>query len=335
MDVTFTEEQQALRAAVADLLGDHADPRAVFESETGSDLDLYGRLIELGAGDLPGLIELGVVLEECGKALAPAPVVPVLGIALPALAALEGDEAGELLAATRTGDARPVLALDAGGEDGLFVRVPDAHVATHVLFDDSGTLAAADARACDIDVQPTMDMTRRLSTVRVKNADRVGLGDAEPALASAHRRGAVAVAHELVGVGQAALDLAIEYAKTREQFGRPIGVFQAISHRCAEMFVSVESARSHCYYAAWAVEVAGEGGEDVTADEADLAASQAKASASEAAVACAQGCIQVHGGIGFTWEHDAHLYLKRARSGAALLGGAMRHRRRIADLIGL
>jgi alkylation response protein AidB-like acyl-CoA dehydrogenase len=121
--------------------------------------------------------------------------------------------------------------------------------------------------------------------------------------------------------------MAVAYARMREQFGRPIGSYQAISHRCADMFVALESARSHAYYAAWAVACG--------AGDAELAAAQAKAAASDAAVFCAQSNIQVHGGIGFTWEHDAHLYLKRARWGAAFLGTAAAHRRRIADLMGV
>jgi alkylation response protein AidB-like acyl-CoA dehydrogenase len=120
--------------------------------------------------------------------------------------------------------------------------------------------------------------------------------------------------------------MAVAYARDREQFGRPIGTYQAVSHRLVDMFVALESARSHAYHAAWAMSAG--------ADVAALAASQAKAAASDAAVACAQGAIQVHGGIGFTWEHDLHLYLKRARSGSAAWGTASTHRRRIADLIG-
>jgi alkylation response protein AidB-like acyl-CoA dehydrogenase len=316
MDVTFTEEQQALRSAVADLVGDHSDPRATFASETGADLELYRRLVELGATDLPGLVELGIVLEECGRALVAAPLVSAVGIALPAL---EAAGAGELAARTRAGAAVPVLATD-------LELVAEAHVASHVVHVVGDDLVVTAAEDCEITVLPTMDGTRRLCRVEPGEGER--FADTAPAgLAAAAARGAVAIAHELVGIAQATLDLAVEHARGREQFGKPIGVYQAISHRCADMFVNVELARSHAYFAAWAVE---------TGDErAELAASQAKACAAESAIANAQGCIQVHGGIGFTWEHDAHMYLKRARSGAALLGSATEHRRRIADLMGL
>ncbi|MGH8900073.1 MAG: acyl-CoA dehydrogenase family protein [Egibacteraceae bacterium] len=340
MDVTFTEEQEALRDAVRDLLGDHCSRervRSVMESETGADLGLYQRLAQMGVTDLPSLVELGVALEECGRALAPVPLVSAAGIAAPALAAAG---MGVLLADLRAGQAVPVLALEGeatlgdGIVRGVFHRVPEAHVATAIVVvasdEDGPRLVAVDAVDTPVEAHPTMDATRRLCTVRLEGAPVTAAGPAgegNVALEAARLHGAVALAHELVGVGQACLDMAVTHAKTREQFGRPIGTYQAVSHRCADMFVALEAARSHAYYAAWAVQ------EDTP--DAALAASQAKAAASDAAVACAQGAIQVHGGIGFTWEHDLHLYLRRARSGAALLGTASDHRRRIADLIGV
>lgn len=340
MDVTFTEEQEALRSAVRDLLGDHCTRervRSVMESETGADLNLYRRLIQMGATDLPGLVELGVVLEECGRVIAPVPLVSTAGIAAPALAAAGMDT---LLAELRAGKAIPVLALEGeatlfdGVVRGVFHCVPEAHVATAIMFvasDGAGRrLVAVDAIDCEIEAQPTMDATRRLCTVRLERAavmDAAPAGERHTTLKAARLHGAVALAQELVGVAQACLDMAVTHAKTREQFDRPIGTYQAVSHRCADMFIALEAARSHAYYAAWAVQ------EDTP--DAALAASQAKAGASDAAVACAQGAIQIHGGIGFTWEHDLHLYLRRARSGAALLGTASDHRRRIADLIGV
>jgi alkylation response protein AidB-like acyl-CoA dehydrogenase len=340
MDVTFSEEQEALRDAVRALLGNHCTRervRSVMQSETGADLDLYHRLAQIGVTDLPGLVELGAVLEECGRALAPIPLVSAAGIAAPALAAAGMDM---LLTQLRAGEAIPVLALEGeatlfdGIVRGVFHRVPEAHVATAIVLpasDQHGRrLVAVDAVDALVEVQPTMDATRRLCTVRLEHAAAMAAGPAGEgniALESACLHGATALAHELVGVAQACLDMAVTHAKTREQFGRPIGVYQAVSHRCADMFVALESARSHTYYAAWAVQ-------ERTSDAA-LAASQAKAAASDAAVACAQGAIQVHGGIGFTWEHDLHLYLRRARSGAAVLGTASDHRRRIADLMGV
>ncbi|MGH8907497.1 MAG: acyl-CoA dehydrogenase family protein [Egibacteraceae bacterium] len=340
MDVTFTEEQEALRAAVADLLGDHCTServRKVMDSDTGADLELYRRLVEVGVTDLPGLVELGAVLEECGRAIAPVPLVSVAGIALPALEAAGLDD---LVEAARSGDAIPVLAMEGeatlrgGAVSGVLHRVPEAHVASVIALlasDDHGPrLAVVDAADAAVEAQPTMDMTRRLCRVRLEGTPVLAQGPAgqgREAIEAAQLHGVTALAYELVGVAQACLDMAVTHAKTREQFGRQIGAYQAISHRCADMFVALESARSHAYYAGWAVQ---EGTPD-----APLAASQAKAAAGDAAIACAQGAIQVHGGIGFTWEHDLHIYLRRARSGAALLGTPSHHRRRIADLMGV
>jgi alkylation response protein AidB-like acyl-CoA dehydrogenase len=300
-------------------------------SDTGADLDLYRRLVEVGVTDLPGLVELGAVLEECGRAIAPVPLVSVAGIAAPALAAAGVRELDD---GVRRGEAIPVLALESEavirdrGAHGVLERVPEAHVATAIVFAAGDRLAVVDTAACTIEQLPTMDMTRRLCTVRLDGAPLVAESpDGQAALEAARLHGACALAYELVGVAQACLDMAVAHAKSREQFGKPIGTYQAISHRCADMFVAVESARSHAYWAGWAVQ---EGTPD-----AALAASQAKAAAGDAAVACAQGAIQVHGGIGFTWEHDLHLYLRRARSGAALLGTPSEHRRRIADLMGV
>jgi alkylation response protein AidB-like acyl-CoA dehydrogenase len=316
MDVTFTEEQQALRAAVSDLLADRCAKsrvRQVMEGATGCDLELHRLLVDMGATDLPGTLELGIVLEECGKAIAPVPLAGAIGVAAAALAAAGG---GELLEATRAGDAIPILVLDPA-------LVPEAHVASHLLVVEDGDLVAVDARACDVRQLPTMDATRRLCAVDTGDADGDVIGPAQPALDAALRHGRVALAHELVGVAQACLDMAVEHAKSREQFGKPIGVYQAVSHRCADMFVATELARSHAYFAAWAV--------DAGDPHQGLAASQAKAAAGESAVFCAQSAIQVHGGIGFTWEHDLHLYLKRARGSAGWLGTPAAQRQLVAD----
>ena len=322
MDATFTEEQQALRGAVRDLLAAHCSPgrvREVADGPTGWDPQLWERLTALGVTDLPGALELGIVLEECGRRLAP---VPVASVAAVARVAIETAAPGHpLLADVRAGVARPILCLDE--------LVVDAHTATDLLMVEDDLLVRHDVREVSVEPQPTMDRTRRVSNVATSATAGAGsaiVGPAALALSKARLHGAVALAHELVGVAQACLDLAVEHARTRDQFGRPIGSYQAVSHRCADMFIAVEAARGHAWFAAWAI--------DVESPEAALAASRAKASASDAAVFCAQSAIQVHGGIGFTWEHDLHLHLKRARSAAAQLGTAGWHRQRIADLMG-
>jgi alkylation response protein AidB-like acyl-CoA dehydrogenase len=179
-----------------------------------------------------------------------------------------------------------------------------------------------------------VDRTRRLAELRFRGvrapaSARLGAeGAAGPALERALALGAIALAAEQVGVAQRSLDLAVAYAKERVQFGRPIGSFQAIKHKCADMMVKLEAARSAVY---WAGCVAADPG----ARDLPLAASAAKAAASDAAFFCAGNALQIFGGVGFTAEYDVQLYFKRARASAALLGDPAWHRERVAQRIGL
>jgi alkylation response protein AidB-like acyl-CoA dehydrogenase len=167
-----------------------------------------------------------------------------------------------------------------------------------------------------------IDATRRYSRPVADEGEPLP-GDGE----AAANRMVVALAAELVGIGQRAMDMAVDYAKEREQFGRPIGAYQGVSHACAKMLYDVEEARSLTYAAAWTA--------DAEPESLPLAAAMAKARASEAAWDVCKASIQVHGGIGFTWEHDLHFLLKRARAGARLFGTAGEHKERVAALSGL
>ena len=195
-------------------------------------------------------------------------------------------------------------------------------------------IPTADALASNGTALPTLDRTRRLAElrfdgVRVPESARLGAeGFGGPALAHALALGAIALAAELVGVAQRALDTSVAYAKERVQFGRPIGSFQAIKHKCADMMVKLEAARSATYWAACAAA-------EPEADALALAASSAKAAASDAAFFCTGTALQIFGGVGFTSEYDIHLYFKRARASAALLGDAAFHREQVALRIGL
>jgi alkylation response protein AidB-like acyl-CoA dehydrogenase len=333
---TFTDTQDALREAVRDLLSDHAGSarvRSVALDGDGFDADLWSLLVDMGVTDLPGAVEQGIVAEELGRVAAPVPYVEHL-VATAALAAVAPDH--ELLARLTSGDAVAVYAagdegrLDNGNMHGRLTGVPHAAVATHLLLEahdgQQPVLAVVDADSTKREALPTMDRTRPLAEVVIEGVPATLVANAGVAtLGHVSNLAATLYAHDLLGVAQACLDLGVEHARTRSQFGKPIGTYQAVSHRLVDMYVALESARSHAYHAAWAVSV----GEAV----APLAAHQAKAAASDAAVLCAQDAMQVHGGIGFTWEHDLHLYLKRARSGSVLWGTASHHRRRIADLI--
>ncbi len=179
----------------------------------------------------------------------------------------------------------------------------------------------------------TMDMTRKQAQVtfdRVKVPPSAVLGAAGagwPAMEETLRRAVVALAFEQIGGAQKCLEMSTEYAKVRIQFGRPIGSFQAIKHKCADMLVQVESARSAAYYAGWAA--------SSDPEELKVVAPLAKSYCSEAYFFCAAENIQVHGGIGFTWEHDAHLYFKRAKTDELLFGTPAYHRSLLADAIGI
>jgi alkylation response protein AidB-like acyl-CoA dehydrogenase len=176
---------------------------------------------------------------------------------------------------------------------------------------------------------PSLDMTRRLADVRLGGvsvpADALisPEGEAWPIVARGLDRAAVLLAHEAVGVAERVMEISVAYAKEREQFGRPIGSFQAISHTCADMLLYTETARSHAIYAAWAL--------DEGTPDARLAAATAKAAAADTATRVAADGIQVHGGIGFTWEHDMHLYYRRAKWCELFLGDASLWRERVAS----
>jgi alkylation response protein AidB-like acyl-CoA dehydrogenase len=248
-----------------------------------------------------------VLAEQVGRYVAPAPFLST-ALAQHALRA-GGDSRADALAA---GDSVGAV----GFGDGPVVDAPAADVVVLVRGDAVTIVAGADVRA-----EPAMDETRSLGWV---DAAGDALGDAALAR-DILDRGATLYAAELLGASERMLEVSVAYAKTREQFGRPIGSFQAIKHRCADMLVDVEGMRSAAYYAGWAI-AAG-------APDASLAASTAKAWASDAARRVMSSALQVHGGIGFTWEHDLHLYLKRAQLDGVTFGDAAYHRERIARLL--
>ncbi|MCU1665221.1 MAG: acyl-CoA dehydrogenase [Pseudonocardia sp.] len=355
-EFVFSPEQQDLRRAVRQFCDERVDEptvRRLMESDAGYDPALWARLGgELGVLGLAvpeelggaggGLVDQAVVAEEFGAALVPGPVLGTVALAVPALVALGGDEVlPSLVEGTRTG----ALAVpDHGGRfDPALVSVTESGgaltgEATQVVDGAADVLLVAARAGRDLGfyvVQggerrslSTLDRTRRQATVRFSAtpARLVASGaDAERAITAALRVGGALLAAEQVGGAKRLLDLTVAYAGTRLQFGRPIGSFQAVKHRCADMLVLVEHARSTAYHAAWALQ-------DGT-DDPDLAVSIAQATCSEAYQRVAADTVQLHGGIGFTWEHSAHLYLKRAVTDAALLGSAAAHRERIAELV--
>ena len=238
------------------------------------------------------------------------------------------DFSGIELAATTKGDGWVL--------DGHKMFVIDGHIADLIIVagrTSAGvTLFAVDGDAAGLTRTPlpTMDQTRKQARLQFNDTPAVLIGvdgGAEAGLSKTLDLAAVALAAEQVGGAQHVLDASVEYAKTRIQFGRPIGSFQAIKHKCADMLLEVESAKSAAYYAAWAA------AED--SDELPVVASLAKSYCSEAYFHSAAENIQIHGGIGFTWEHPAHLYFKRAKSSELLLGDPSYHRELLAQRIGI
>jgi alkylation response protein AidB-like acyl-CoA dehydrogenase len=217
-----------------------------------------------------------------------------------------------------SGEERGAAAFEPGGND----LVPDAVGAAVLVLADGHRAVLVEAGDAKVELVELVDATRLYARVLDSNGDPLP-GDAE----AAADRSLVALAAELTGIAQRAMEMAIEYAKERQQFDRPIGAYQAVSHRCAGMLYEVEEARSLTYYAAWCA--------DDEPESLALAGSMAKARASDAAWRVTNDALQVLGGIGFTWEHDLHFLLKRAKVGAELYGDPRQHRERVASLVGL
>jgi alkylation response protein AidB-like acyl-CoA dehydrogenase len=326
MNFDFTDDQRAIKETARDLLANRFKLerlRELAESKTYAD-DAWGEVSELGwpgifiaeehGGQGLGVLELVILLEELGYVLAPLPFLSNAAAGL----ILQDAGATERLEGVASGEQRGTVGVV---KDGRAALVPDAEQADFIVLLD-GTDATLVERA-DAQVEPidAIDPTRRYASVSASGGE--SLGDVS--------RGrdliALAVAAELVGIGQRVMEMAVEYAKDRKQFDRPIGAYQAVSHACAEMLKKVEGSRSLVYYAGWAA--------DAAPDEFSLAASMAKAYASDMGWEVSASALQVHGGIGFTWEHDLHWFLKRAKTDGVLYGSARDHRERVAELAGL
>lgn len=331
------EELRELRSAVRGFLEQHAPVRA----QMAGDGTAWKRLTEeLGLAALPvaeehggagaGFVEVGVVLEECGRSLLNAPYLSTVVAA----AVLQDLGADDLLPGLADGSAPAALALgggvraDAGALTGTYDQVVDAAGAALLLVaaDDGLHVVPRDAPGVTVTPLQPLDTTRPQARVELAQAPARQVGDlaaVERAVDLLH----VALACESVGAAERALEMAVEHLKVREQFGRPLGSFQALRHRVADLTVLTEAARSTAWYAARAA--AG------LSDDLAVVAPLAHATCSEAFTAVAGESIQLHGGIGFTWEHDAHLYFKRAWTTALLHGDARTLRRRAAARAGV
>jgi alkylation response protein AidB-like acyl-CoA dehydrogenase len=336
-----TAAQEELRARVRtrfEEVAPSAEVRRQMETETGFDREAWR---ELSADlDLAGLgwVELGVVLEEAGRVLLPAPLLATVSAAA-VLDVVDPGTVATLAMAEASGrwdgtdvETRAVRSADGPWRlEGRKTYVVDGCAADALVVSartDEGDvrLFCVDAGAPGVIRAPlaTVDLTRKQATVTLAATPARPL-QASPA--HAVELAAIALAAEQVGGAQRCLDMAVAHAGRRLQFGRPIGSFQAVKHLCAEMLLELESARSAAFYAASAA----------ARDDADLptAAAVAKSCCSEAFVRIAADALHVHGGLGFTWDHDAHLYFKRARSSAQLFGDPAHHRELLARHLGL
>jgi len=371
MNFAFTDEQEELRKTVRSFLENKSSEEAVREqmetedgydaavwSQMGEQMGLQGLSIpEEFGGSGYGFVELGIVLEEMGRALLCAPFFSTAVLAantllqsgddaakakyLPGIASGETiaalayvepsgkwDESGITMQATKSGDGYTLsgtksFVLD-GNAAGLLIVAAKTDAGTSLFAVDGGAAGLTKTNLS------TMDQTRKQAKLDFDNtpAELIGTdGKGWDTLDTVLDLAAVALAAEQVGGAQKVLEMAVEYAKVRVQFGRPIGSFQAIKHKCADMLLEVESAKSAAYYGMWCASEMN--------DELPSTASLAKAYCSEAYFHAAAENIQIHGGIGFTWEHPAHLYFKRAKSSELLFGDPTYHREQLAQRIGI
>jgi alkylation response protein AidB-like acyl-CoA dehydrogenase len=360
----LTDEQQAIKSTAHDFLASRFKSerlREIAASESGFDESCWKEMAELGWAGLAlpeewggqglGIVDLAVLFEEMGYVCAPSPLLSntIAGLTLAAggseeqkerwlrplaegslrgtPALIDADSLVEPMKFTLTAEAtddgcvlngEKTLVMDAASADFFLVAAADG--SRHIVEKETDGLT--------VTPEESIDLTRRMSTVLFDGVE-VAASSSMPGGVEAYfrvfLRSCVALAAESTGLAQRALDMSVEYAKDRQQFGRPIGAYQAVSHRCAQMLLETENSRSAVYGAAWAA--------DAEPESLPLAASMAKAYASDAGWRVPDAAIQVHGGIGFTWEHDLHFFLKRGRANAAIGGDPKWHREQIADVV--
>ena len=356
MEFGLNESQEILKESARKFFAGECpigEVRRLMETDTAFDANLWGKLAEQGytgiifpeefGGVGLGIVELVLLMEEAGRALLPGPFFSTVALAGSVLEAVASKEQkNKYLAPICRGQARATVAFlePAANWDiaslqmtavngrlkGEKLFVSDAAVADWITVVARNGVFLVDPKAPGVRIAPMlgMDLIRKLYSVQFDGAPAEKLGETS-GLSRALDIAAVALSAEMVGGMQRSLDLTVEYAKTRKQFGKPIGIFQAVQHQCADMYLETESSRSAVYYAAWALQE--------NAPDASAAASIAKIYASDASRTVGNRGIQVHGGMGFTWENDLHLYYRRAKASETALGDATFHRERLARLV--
>jgi alkylation response protein AidB-like acyl-CoA dehydrogenase len=356
MQFGLSESQQILKDNARKFFANECpmtEVRRLMETDTAYDANLWRKMAEQGftgiifpeeyGGLGLGKVELALLMEEAGYALLPGPFFSTVAMA-GALIDMCGtpEQKKKYLEPICNGEARSTVALleasaswdpaDAqmsgasGRLTGTKLFVPDAAGAGSILVIGSDGTFIVDAGAPGVAIKPMsgMDLTRKLYSVQFTNtpAEKLGNPAGRP---QARQIATLALVAEMVGGMQRTLEITVQYAKTRKQFGNPIGMFQAVQHQCADMYLETESSRSAAYYAAWALEE--------KSPDAAASVSVAKIYASDACRTVGNRGIQIHGGMGFTWENDLHLYYRRAKASETMLGDSAYHRERLARLV--
>ncbi|KAA0929091.1 acyl-CoA dehydrogenase family protein [Streptomyces apricus] len=353
-DLLYSQDEDALRAAVRDLLADHCDPAGVIAgTESGAPYDRAAwKALADGMG-LAGLLvpeerggqgathrEAAVVLEELGRSVAPVPYLTSAVVATEALLACDADDLLAELASGRRigvlavalsvapGGAHKIVRAEGGALHGELTGIADAAAADVLLVPaEDGGLYAVDAQAATVTPQVSLDLTRPVAKVVLDAAPARRVGDAGPAVRRALRAGAALLASEQLGLAEWSLTETVRYLKERKQFNRPVGGFQALKHRLAQLWLETVGTRAAARNAADALATG--------SADADVAVALAQAYAAPVAVHAAEEALQLHAGIGMTWEHPVHLYLKRAKADSIAYGTAGRHREALAGLVDL
>jgi alkylation response protein AidB-like acyl-CoA dehydrogenase len=356
MQFGLSESQESLKNSAREFFTGEcpsSEMRRLMETGTAYDAGLWSKLAEQGytgiifpeeyGGIGLGKVELMLLMEEAGRALLPGPFFSTVVLAGSVLEAV-GTPAHKkkYLAPICRGEVRSTVAIveasanwnphgiqltaNDGKLSGEKLFVSDAGIADFIMVVARNGVFVVDSKACGLRISPmsAMDLTRKLYVLEFSNTPAEEIGGITN-LQRAFDIATAALAAELVGGMQRTLDITVEYAKTRKQFGKPIGTFQAVQHQCADMYLETESSRSAVYYAGWALEE--------NSPDAANAVSIAKMYASDAARTVGNRAIQIHGGMGFTWENDLHLYYRRAKGSETAFGDATFHRERLASLV--
>ena len=336
MNFDLNDEQQEIKRTAHEFLASRFKPEKVRELAEARSYDdgLWKEISELGwpgiaiseddGGQGLGMVELAVLMEESGYACAPSPLLGTAGAALVISSAGSDEQRAEWLPKLASGEATGAFggfdhAASGEAESTLFCDLPTADVV--VTFHNGGAFVAP-ASDVDFETLEAIDATRSYGLISEPSGDPLP-GDVD----GGRNRLAVAIAGELTGIAQRTMEMAVEYARERQQFGRPIGAYQGVGHRCATMLLATEESRSLTYYASWTA--------DAEPESLPMAAAMAGARSADAGWQVPASALQVLGGIGFTWEHDLQFWLKRGRVAGRMLGTPRDHRERVADLSGM